>query len=335
MVSLKQSLNDYERAQALARALTDTLLATLDSVRQYVIETDPPLVEQFVQHVEEVIRSTQECIKEPDEKSFVEIRTSVRGGLRDYRDRAGRYIKQLRSSLESTTAALDEMIVALQSGDSDIQRELKDEITRLQSIEEISSIEAMRVAVHRSAASFAACAVQLKREKDVVIAQLRDEIRTLQNAVNEARRAATIDAATGVYQRLEFEKLLGQEMAARAPVTVIRLTLQNLRNLSSWYQHNTIDQLLSAFCKRAKNVVPEDAIFGRWHEHVFCVMLRSSETKDLVAGLAGKCRGNYICMDQGHARTLYLQVGIVPFSSAPEGDADAFFRALDHVKPTT
>jgi hypothetical protein len=191
VVSLKHSLNDYERAQRLARTLTDTLMETLDSVRQYVVETDPILVEQFVLYFADVIRSTRECIKEPDEKSFREISTSVRGGLRDYRDRAGRYIDQLRASLASTTAALHEMLVAFQSDDSDIQRQMKDEITRLQSIEEITSIDAMRLAVQRSAAAFAACAVQLKREKDIVIAQLRDEIRTLHNTIDEARRAAT------------------------------------------------------------------------------------------------------------------------------------------------
>ena|SRR5438128_1325093 len=88
------------------------------------------------------------------------------------------------------------------------------------------------------------------------------------------------------------------------------------------------------FCKRARNVLPEDAIFGRWRENVFCILLRSSETKDLMRALAGKCRANYICIDQGHARTLYLQVAIASFTTRVDGDPDAFLQALGNVNLT-
>ena len=332
MISLKQSLNDYERAQCLASGMTDTLVATLDCLRQYVVDTDPPLVEQFRLWADDLISSVQLCVREPDERSFGKVRTGVRAGLRDYHDRAGRYIDELRARLATTTAALHEMLGALQSGDSDAEAQLKNEITRLECLAKSRSVEEMRTGVRQSVVSLAACSAQLRQEKDLVIAQLRDEIHTLQNSLEQARRAATIDVITAVYNRQEFERMVAQAITTDCTISVVRLKLQNFGNLATWYQRNTMDQLVNAFCKRARGVLPEDAMLGRWRENVFCALLHTAETPAVAAALVRKCTGNYVCMDRTYARTIYLQVAASSFTWPPGADAELVIQTLGHSK---
>jgi len=330
VVSLKQSLTEYERAQGLASELADTLLLTLSSLRQYVVDTEPALVDDYLLWADTSARTVQACINEPDPQAFSEVRTSIRAGLRDYSERAARYINELRANLARTTAALDEMLVTLQAGDSDAEIQLRAEITRLESLEQLKSVDEMRAALRRSAVLLAGYMAQLKQEKDVAVAQLRDEIRTLHNNIEEARRATPTSSFAGVYERLEFEKLLREEIRTGSVMSVVRLTLQNIGNLTSWYQQDTMDQLIGAFCKRTRGFLPEDTVFGRWRDNVFCALVHSADTQSLVAGLGRKCGGNYVCMDGARSRTLYLNVAITSYTCPSGSDADLVIQTLDN-----
>lgn len=334
VVSLKQSLNEYERAQGLASELADTLLATFTSLRQYVVDTDPSVMEDFRLWADASSRTVERCVREADAGAFNELRTGIRAGLRDYRDRAGRYIDELRSNLARTTAALDEMLTTLQSGDSDAEIQLKNEITRLETLDKLASMDDLRAALRRSAILLAGYMAQLKQEKDIAVAQLRDEIRTLHTSLEQARRAATTNEITGICEREEFEKLLRLEITARSPFSVVRMALQNFGNLAGWYQRNTLDQLLDAFCKRARGVFPADTMIGRWRDNVFCAMVPSMDIQPMVTALVRKCGGNYVCMDAGRARTLYLQMGATAYSCPPGSDAIALIQTLDGSKAT-
>jgi len=245
--------------------------------------------------------------------------------LRAYHERAARYLDQLRASLASTSDVLREMIAIMQSDDSDAEKRLKNEIVRLRSVDRLGSLDEVRACVRQSVTSLASCVDQLRSEKDVVIVQLRDEIRTLQKCVEEKSRATAMDAATGTLQRPEFEKMVRREIVGGQPVTVVRLRLQNLQSVAA---KNPIDQILAAFCKRAYEVVPRGAM-GRWQENVFCILLPTLRAKAAAAALAQKCAGNYAYMDGKRARTLHLQVGVSCFTCPVNADVDTFLTDID------
>jgi len=327
-MSLKRSLDDYDKSQILASQTADALMSTLQSVKQYVIDTDRELVERFRSMTDTLIADFQNCLAEPNEKAFEDFRSKIRICLRDYRDRAGRYIDQLRTSLATTNATLQEVLSSVQAGDSNAETGLKNEISALTGIKQSKSVEEMRQGIDRSLAGLASCMEQFRQEKDVLVTQLRDEIRILQHTRDEARRAAMTDAATGVLNRQEFEKVMEHEVAKRTPIHIVRLTLQNLRQLSGWYPQGIIDQLLNAFAKRARGAMAEDATLGRWRENVFCALLHD-DPKTIVSRLATKCRGNYICQDQGNPRVLFLDVVVSSTTVLPDNSEIDVVRLLD------
>jgi len=328
-MSLKRSLDDYDKSQMLASQTADALVATLQCVKQYVVDTDRELVERFRSMADTLIADFQSCIAEPNEKSFEDLRSKIRICMRDYRDRADRYIDQLRTSLAATNATLQEVLSSVQAGDSNAETGLKNEISALTGIKQSKSVEEMRQGIDRTLAGLASCMEQFRQEKDVLVTQLRDEIRILQHTLDEARRAAMTDAATGVLNRQEFEKVMEHEVAKRTPIHVVRLTLQNLRQLSGWYQHGIIDQLLNAFAKRARGALAEDATLGRWRENVFYALLHSDDPKAMATRLAAKCRGNYICQDQGNPRVLFLDVAVSSSTVLPDNSEIDVVRLLD------
>lgn len=308
VISSNQTLSEVQRAQAVAAEVTNTLVATLISLRQYVVETDPSVVEQFRLWAETLVGMVEASAAESGEHSFDDVRTSIRGGLRDYRDRAERYINELRARLASTTASLNGTLEAIQSSESVAEEQIQEEIAHLGSLRELRNVEKMRGGLGRSVASLTASVSQLRREKDAVISRLSEEIHTLQNSLEKARRAARMEVITELCDREAFEKLITEEAVNGSAMSVVRLVLQNFGILTTWYHRNVMDQLISAFCKRARGVLPQDAVLGRWRENMFCILLRSTDARAIVTSLVPKCRGNYVCMDGAFARTLYLQV---------------------------
>lgn len=335
MISIKRSLGDYERAQCLVSGLTETVRAILENMRHYAVEPDSALTEQFRSWVDRLTQHFETCLTEPDEQSFQQIRTSVRAGLRDYHDRAERYIGELRDRLAATMAAMNEMLASLVSGDTDGESRLKEEITKLTSLEQSGSLDEIRSGLHWSVVSLSSCVQEMRHEKDLVITQLRDEIRTLQHSLEEARRAATTDAITGVYNRQAFQEGLLKELSIGCNAAIICITLQNLRSLTGWYTSEIIDQLLAAVVKRARNVLPEEATLGRWKENVFCAVVASAAADELVNNLTRQTGGNYVCFDGSEARTLCVHVTVTAYACPSGADAAAIAYILDGSKKNT
>lgn len=329
MISIKRSLEDHERAQSLALGLTETLRATLGSLRQYVVDTDPSLVDQFRTWAGSLLESLEACLKTPADESFGELRSSIRAGLRDYRDRAGRYVTELRERLAATTAAMHQMLSSLESNDSDGEAKLKGEIGRLTTLETASNLDEVRTGLQKSVASLSACVTQLRQEKNVIIAQLTDEIRTLQQSLDDARQGASKDAVTGAYKRKEFERLLTRSVTTERTKSVIRLTLQNLPALAASCKQDVVNQLLGAVCARVRTIVPEDAVVGQWRDNVFCILLRTADTRTVMTELIRQCNGKYVCMEGMAPRTVSLEVGVTSFTCSPGADAAQTIHVLD------
>ena len=329
MVSLKRSLEEYEARRLLVATYSQVLRSTLESVKQYVVETDASAVAQFRKHIGqslELFRSEEEA---PGQEAAGQIAANVRGELRDYKDRATRYIDRMREDLATTAMALDEIMQAAQ--ESGAEDRLKSEIARMGAALSVSSLAELRATVRRGLDSLSECAEQLRREKDGVIAQLKDEIRTLHKAAEQSRSASAVDPATGVHKREEIERLLRRELAASRSVAVIHLCLRNLHELNGAYPPAMIGQLVVAFCRRMGNVVPRDSIMSSWRSDVFLILLPPAVARHVASEVLRACEGRYSVMDDGVARTLHLQVMATSICSEQNEEADDFFQKLNQL----
>jgi GGDEF domain-containing protein len=218
---------------------------------------------------------------------------------------------------------------AVQDGGS--EHRLQDEISRLQSAMHFNSLMEIRAGVRRSLESLSGCVEQLRREKDSVIAQLKDEIRTLHRAAEQTRHVAEVDPTTGVHKREEFVKLVRREIVASRAIGVVHILVRNLHEMSGSHSSSVVDQLLVAFCKRLRNVAPLDATLSRWTSDAFCIVLQAAHAQKVAAEVLGSCAGRYSCMEGGVSRTLYIQVQTTCAYPQSHEDPDDFLRKLENL----
>ena len=331
MISLKRSIEQYDSLRLLAADAVRALSSTLEAIQQYVVETDPASVELFRAHLNRSIQLLGPCVDSPDPALIAEMPSRVRAELREYRDRAACYIDKLREDLATTASALHEMMQNFQNDDSQAEQQLTTELVHLHALARTDDLAEIKLGVQKSVASLRDCIEQMRREKTAIIAQLKDEIRVLQRNVEEAQRAAAMEAVTGVYKRDEFQKLVRREIVAERQICVINLWLSNFNELRLTNTPALIDQLLIAICKRMKSVLPSEAVVGRWQDDVFCVLLPSTLVKRTLPDLMQSCIGRYLCMDDGAAVTLHLQLTATCVTPENKASVSTFFERLQQL----
>jgi GGDEF domain-containing protein len=219
----------------------------------------------------------------------------------------------------------------MQGGDSSAEEQLSDQITRLDALASCTNLEQMQAQVHAASARLGECLTQLRAEKNAVIAELQSEIRTLHRSLEDAQRAATVDEATGMLRRSEFERMLRRDAIAGAEKGVIHIWLRDLDAVSGARPRPVVEQLLSSFAKRLKNVLPRESAAGRWKNDVFCVTAPKGLLGPVCARVATACANPYVCLDHGSAVTLAFRATATVLLRREQEDADEWVTRLDRL----
>ena len=331
MVSLKRALDAHEHLRSVISDYNEAFCAALTAVSQYAVETDATSLAQFRKHMTRLIAMARSANESTDTALDATVTPTFRGELRDYHDRAKRFIDDLRAELNQTAEALNNLLQTMQCSESPTEDRVKAELGALRAAVASDDIGYIRTRVADSVAIIAQCLEQLRREKEAVILQLKDEIRTLHASAEQARRAAAVDPSTGFYRREEYEHLIRREIVGGREIGIIHIWLRNLHSLVASYPPGIVDQALVALSKRLQSVVPPGSVLARWRSDVICAMIPMPFLKRASQEAANSIPGRYVCMDDGVARDLYVQAVVTSTCSTGRDDADAFLQKVDRL----
>jgi GGDEF domain-containing protein len=328
VISLKQSLDDYDQMRTVRNSAMASLLSTVEAIGNHALEVDAATVQQF--------RNTLSGISERLRSEHSQSKTTkddIDGALRDFHKGGTTYIDKIRSDLGAASDSLRTLLATFQRDDTDVEKRLGTEITHLRSLQQVGSLDVVREGLKRSTVRLGECAEELRREKDTVITQLKSEIQTLQQSLDHARRAETLDVLTHVRKKEEFIRLLRREAVRGADIGVIQIRLRNLHQLAGVYPASVIEELVSAFSKRMENVVPPDSISGRWANDVFCVLVPNPLLRSVSAALVKSCAERYVCTQEGVARKIEVITSITSLSRQKSDEVNDLLTRLGQMYP--
>ena len=102
MISIQSSLTELERSHQIRAAVLDCYVLAIKNIAHYAVELDEELTGPHRKYLEtlatEVATGTSEAVSDS--------RATLRGLLRDYRDKASQYLANLRDELAGTARAL-------------------------------------------------------------------------------------------------------------------------------------------------------------------------------------------------------------------------------------
>ncbi len=300
----------------------------MQTAAQYAVETDASATKLFRSHVDTITAQLRENSPSALGTTVASVLSDFRGAIRAYRDQTSAYVDRLRQELVSTSEALAGLLTGVQSGSSESDRMLAQEVSKIRGLAQCDSIADIRVGLEKSTQSLTQYADRMRREKDAIIAQLQSEIQTLHRSLDEAQRASRANAVTGMMSKDDFIRLVRRKMIGGERIGVIHIALRNLHELSGEFPDSARQELVIAFSRRMKNVIPPTANPGEWGDAVFCIVAPDSTVGPTSVRLESACSGRYVLMCNGSTRKFELRASITPILPVSSDDSETLFARL-------
>jgi GGDEF domain-containing protein len=332
MISIQSSISDLDRSHKLRTVLLNTYLQAIKSSAQYAVELDDKTTGPHRRHLTELAEQLAEMADQAPSGTGDHVTRSsatFRGLLRDYRDKAARYLKQLREELASTARALQETLDSLSQSAGDHETQLRKSVIDLREMSGRADVDALRVKVRGAADAIEVSLEQVRQEHQLTVAQFLMEIRVLHQRIDTMEAAASVDGMTGLYDRGEMEDRI--RSARPGSFHLLLFQAQGISGAEAQFGRAMSDELAAAFAKRLKNSLPATATLGRWSAEEFIALVGEPRDPNSSANrwATAQLSGTYSCVQSGKTVRPSLQVGVGIVDSISRETAE---ETLDRVK---
>ncbi len=324
MIWIRESSTPPSRPTEEPGVALECYLAAIQNIAHYAVELDAEITGPYVKYLAGLAAEVQAA----PSQALPESRSTLRGLLRDYRDKAAQFLGRLRQQLESTAKALQETVEALAQSDGDHSTRLRDTLKEVRAAAATPEGAPLRTILTAAVDSIEGDLAQMRREQQFTMAQLQTEVRILHRRVESLQNAAAMDQASKFSSRRSIEEYI--ESLPPAGFMVLILKSHGLAQARAKYGASIADELVATFARRMRNCVPRDAVVGRWNEQDFLAVLPVFQGKgraDLQA-VSDHLSMPYACMMAGKVVRISLEVSVEVLPAA-EGPPETMLRCVE------
>jgi GGDEF domain-containing protein len=309
MISIQTSLTELERNHQIRAEVLDCYVLAIKNTAQYAIELDEGVTDAHRNYLNalatEVATGTSEAL--------ADSRATLRGLLREYREKAVQYLANLRDELAATARTLEEILDSLAQGEGDHEKNLLSAVGKLRQMAATPGYAALGTAISSAADTIESSLEQVKKQHQLTTSQFLVEIRMLHKRIDSLEAAAALDEATRFATRDELVERIQE--ARSGEYCLLLISARGLRRAEIQFGKEVSEILFGAFAKRLRNCVPPNAIIGRWGPEEFAIMLTVKKSEALASAkwITEHLSGAYACLNAGKTTRpiLQLRVGVV------------------------
>jgi GGDEF domain-containing protein len=306
MVSIRESVEELDRSHKLRELTLECYISAIQSVAQYAIDLEDKLTGPFRQHVAAVAAEAA-C---GDAAPLKESRSTLRGLLREYRDKASEYINHLREQFANSARALEEIMESMAQADGDSDSRMRAVLGRLREVAAKPECAPAQTAILASAHALESGIDQMRKQHQLTVSQFHSEIRVLHQRIQAMEAAAMVDELSKLLVREEMEERI--RGAGQVPYSLLLIRVNGLRSAERQHGAGVAAELTGAFGKRLRAGLPAEASIGRWSEERFIALtnLPKKEAFTCARRLTESLSGSYSCMKDGKSVRSPLQTSI-------------------------
>jgi GGDEF domain-containing protein len=311
MISIRNSVAELERSDARRALAVDCYAAAIQSAAQYAVDLDAGITSPHKAHLGKLADQVASGRDEAIEQS----RSTFRALLRDYRDKAAEYLNRVREELAATARALQETLATLAQADGDHESRLRDTMRGLRRVTEQPAAMPVRPELESAVNAIETAFEEMRKQHRLTISQFLVEIQMLHRRIDALESAAAVDYLTKLNNRADME----ERVRLTPPgCSLIMAKVTGIRLAESRYPSDVPAQLVGAFTKRLRNMMPANAVVGRWSDEEFLAILTTTkkEAMEMANRIAEQLSGAYSCVQNGKTvrPTLRLTVGVAESS---------------------
>lgn len=324
MISIQSAVTELERSHQLRSTVLDCYVFAIKNMANYTVELDPEITSPHQEHLN--LLAGEVAAGEPE--VLLASRATLRGLLRDYRDKATKYLVQLRDELAGTVKALEEILATLSQSDGDHEISLRGALSKLREAASLRVGDPIAPVMSEAANRIEQSIEQLQKQHRLTISQFIVEIGMLHKRIDSLEAAAATD------QSMRFDS--HDEMVERIRSTptgeysLLLVGARGLRYAEVQFGKQVGEELAGALMKRLRNSLPPGSTFGRWGAEEFVITLPMKKAEALASGkwVAEHLSGAYACMKSGKTVHPALQITVGIVETCPDEKPDRILERI-------
>jgi len=313
MVSIQSSLSELEHSHRIRAAVLDCYVQAIKNVAHYAVELDEEVTVTHRKHLSALATDVSAGEQEVLNASVA----TLRGLLREYRDKSANYLGTLRDELAGTARTLEEILDSLGQTDGDHEKTLRAALGKLREVARLPSNAALGAVIVTAADSIEHSLEQVRKQHQLTTSQFLVEIRMLHKRIDTLETAAAVDEITRCATREELVGVIRTSTAGQ--YCLLLIGVRGLLRAEVQFGKLVGAELAGAFAKRLRSSLQPSALLARWGAEEFVVVLTASKAEALTSGkwISENLSGPYSCMNDGKAirPALQLTVGVVDTSA--------------------
>jgi GGDEF domain-containing protein len=315
MISIKENVSELERSYEARRVVVECYIEALRNMSNYAVELEPEVTRVHRQHLNELA----DDVSTDRQQGFEESRATLRGLLRNYRDKGAQYLGGLREQLSSTVESLENLLQNMAEGDGNHETGLRSSIAKLRELCHGAPSNPFSRTLLNTADALDRNIEEMRKQHGFTISQLQMEIRSLQKRIQQLETAAAIDEMTRLFSRSEMEAKI--RILPSGKFSFLLMKCAGFRLAQVHFSLEVVAELAAAFARRLRGSLPPESILGRWSEEEFIAVLPQgkSETLAIAKWISEHLSGTYSCIDAGKTVNpkLQLTVAVVDNHNVP------------------
>ena len=313
-----------DRLGELHKAAAGCYAAALRDIAGYAVELDSMEAAEFRRSVESMAGQWREA-DSPEKMRGVQ--SSLTSGIRTYRDRCAARLDRLRKDLTASIKALEAFTASIASSGENHQTQIETELHHLERLAEEDSLDEIRRGVRMATAEIAASLERMQRNTQMVIAQLRDEIRLLHEAQNPRRSA---QPATEFFSRATIDQSIDQFLARKQPFCLLFVNVRNLQRVESRLPRGVVERAVEELMSRLQGVAGRGAVVGRWARQSLVAIVdpQPGGGMALTREVTRKLSGGYSVQEDGSTHEVTLEITVGTLHRAADDEPSAFAKKL-------
>lgn len=333
MVSLFKTATEMDRLQELHRTAVECLGGALEAAVQYAVQADSGDYELFRDHLvalQKIVQITASA------EELNTVKASFRGELRDYQHQVQERLARLREEVKAAAAAMQSFAEGVIASGADHEEQLEQELQTLATISKSNDLAKIRDGIDHATSRIAGSVEKMRRDNQLVITQLQDEIRILHQEIQAERRAKSTDRASGAWNREKITDRIEELFRQDEPFSLLLIRMLNLEQLEKQHSRNVVEGTLKSVLMRLHDLTGADSMVGRWSSEEFAAILPIAppDGAALSNEVTRKLSGDYSVQENGLSRTVALRVatGIVDRQGGVV--SDPFLRRVEQLGAT-
>jgi GGDEF domain-containing protein len=328
ILSLRKSVSDLDQAAARRNAINGALSRCIQSAGQYAIELEDDGAAELRSNLDRLAQNAH-ALTLPEE--FAQLAADVRGELREYRDQAQAAATQLRENVNQAIETMQGVLESVSQTD-DHELTLRREFGSLEKASISGDLNAIRKAIGQARDAALRSCEAIQRSRELVIAQLQDEIRSLHRTVDEERRAALSDPATGLWSRAKLESRIKDLSQVNQSFCVFLIGIADLAEATD-ADARLVPGCLNAIAGRLTTQAGKNGeigLAGRWSEEIFAIIfdLPLASVPTTPEAMEGVLCGAYAIQLDGASHRVVLSIHVRAVERRADSAESAFYVQL-------